>query len=177
MNETPQEYIQRIMGILGGQKPLKIQADTPKKLGRLIQRASSAKLRKRPAPGKWSAGEILAHLADSEIVTGWRMRQILGAPGTPIQAFDQNAWAAAGHYEKRDTRKSLEQFRVAREANLSLLKSLSAEQWKHYGLHAERGIETIEHIIHLHAGHDLNHLSQVERILAPKKSGESRVRS
>jgi hypothetical protein len=169
MQETPQEYVQRILGQLGGKDPLKVQASTAAKLGRLIQRASAAKLRKRPAPGKWSAAEILAHLADSEIITGWRMRQILGAPGTPIQLFDQNAWAAAGHYEKRAARKSLEQFRVAREANLALLKSLSAEQWKHYGLHAERGIETIEHIIHLHAGHDLNHLSQVERILAAKK--------
>ncbi|MGA7795802.1 MAG: DinB family protein [Candidatus Acidiferrales bacterium] len=177
MNETPQEYIQRILAQLGKKDPLKVQASTAAKLGRLVQRASAAKLRKRPAPGKWSAGEILAHLADCEIVTGWRMRQILGAPGTPIQSFDQNAWAVAGHYEKRDVRKSLEQFRVAREANLALLKSLSPEQWKHYGLHAERGIETIEHIIHLHAGHDLNHLNQVERILAAKKSGKLRGRS
>src|SRR5579864_3812075 len=169
MNETPQEYILRIMGILGGQKPLKIQADTPKKLGRLIQRASSAKLRKRPAPGKWSAGEILAHLADCEIVTGWRLRQILGAPGTPIQAFDQDAWAAAGHYEKRDARKSLAQFRAAREANLALLKSLTPEQWKHHGMHAERGVETIEHIVRMMAGHDLNHAKQVEQIVAAKK--------
>lgn len=170
MSETPQEYIQRIMGILGGQKPLKIQTETPKKLGRLIQRANSAKLRKKPAPGKWSAGEILAHLADCEIVTGWRMRQILGAPGTAIQAFDQDAWAAAGHYEKRDARKSLAQFRAAREANLALLKSLTPEQWKRHGIHAERGVETIEHITCMMAGHDLNHLGQIERIVATKKS-------
>jgi len=170
MQETPQEYIQRIMGMLKGQKPLKIQADTPKKLGRLIGRASAAKLRKRPAPGKWSAAEILAHLADCEIVVGWRMRQILGAPGTSIQAFDQDAWAAAGHYERRDPKKSLEQFRVAREGNLALLKSLAPEQWKQHGMHAERGVETIEHIVGLMAGHDLNHTGQVERIVAAKKS-------
>jgi len=169
MQETPQEYIQRIMGMLKGQKPLKIQADTPKKLGRLIGRASAAKLRKRPAPGKWSAAEILAHLADCEIVVGWRMRQILGAPGTSIQAFDQDAWAAAGHYERRDPKKSLEQFRVAREGNLALLKSLAPEQWKQHGMHAERGVETIEHIVGLMAGHDLNHTGQVERIVAAKK--------
>jgi len=169
MSETPQEYIQRIMAQLGGKDPLKIQATTAAKLGRLIQRTSAAKLRKRAAPGKWSAGEIIAHLADCEIVTGWRMRQILGAPGTPIQAFDQDAWAAAGHYEKRDARKSLEQFRAAREANLALLKSLVPEQWRHHGMHAERGVETIEHITCMMAGHDLNHLGQVERILAPKK--------
>jgi len=169
MQETPQEYIQRILATLGGQPPLKIQAATPGKLGKLIARASSAKLRKRPTPGKWSAAEILAHLADSEIVIGWRMRQILGAPGTPIQAYDQDAWAAAGHYEKRDARKSLEQFRVVREANLALLKSLKPEQWKHHGMHAERGVETIEHITCMIAGHDLNHLGQVERIVAAKK--------
>lgn len=169
MQETPQEYIQRMLGEMKGKAPLKIQAATPKILGRLIGRASAAKLRKRPAPGKWSAAEILAHLADCEIVTGWRMRQILGAPGTPIQAFDQDAWAAAGHYERRDPRKSLEQFRSAREGNLSLLKSLTPEQWKHHGMHAERGVETIEHMTCMMAGHDLNHLGQVERIVAPKK--------
>ena len=173
MQETPQEYIQRIMAQLGGQKPLKVQAGTAAKLGRLVRRATAARLRKRPAPGKWATAEILAHLADCEIVTGWRMRQILGAPGTPIQAFDQDAWAAAGHYEKRDARKSLEQFRTAREGNLALLKSLTPEQWKHHGMHAERGVETIEHIVCMMAGHDLNHLAQVERIVAPKKVRKS----
>jgi uncharacterized damage-inducible protein DinB len=176
MAETPQEYIQRILATLGGKDPRTVQAGTAAKLKRLIQRASPAKLRKRPAPGKWSAAEILAHLADSEIVVGWRMRQILGAPGTPIQAFDQDAWAAAGHYEKRDARKSLEQFRVVREANLALLKSLTLEQRKHHGMHSERGVETIEHIVCMMAGHDVNHVAQVERILAgKKKSRESRV--
>jgi hypothetical protein len=170
MQETPQEYIKRILATLGGETPLKVQASTPKKLVRLIARASPAKLRKRPAPGKWSVAEILAHLADAEIVTGWRMRQILGAPGTPIQAFDQDAWAAAGHYDQRDAKKSLEQFRAVREANLALLKSLRPEQWKQHGMHAERGVETIEHITCMMAGHDLNHLSQVERIVAARKS-------
>ncbi|HEY2645866.1 MAG TPA: DinB family protein [Candidatus Acidoferrales bacterium] len=168
MQETPQEYIQRIMAQLGGKDPRKVQAGTASQLKRLIQRASPAKLRKRPAPGKWSAAEILAHLADSEIVVGWRIRQILGAPGTPIQAFDQDSWAAAGHYEKRDARKSLEQFRIVREANLALLKSLTPEQCKHHGMHTERGAETIEHIISMMAGHDLNHSAQVERIVARK---------
>ena len=169
MNETPQQYIQRIMAQLGGKDPVKVQAATAAKLKSLLQRASPAKLRKRPAPGKWSAAEILAHLADAEIVTGGRLRQILGAPGTPLQAYDQDAWAAAGHYERRDPRKSLEQFRVMREANLALLKSLLPEQRKQHGMHAERGVETIEHITCMMAGHDLNHVAQVERIVAARK--------
>lgn len=169
MKETPQEYIKRILANLEGQDPLKVQAGTARKIERMIKGVPASKLRKRPAPEKWSAGEILAHLADTEIVVGWRLRQILGAPGTPIQAFDQDSWAAAGRYQKRDPRKCAEQFRVVREANLALLKSLAPEQWKHHGMHAERGVETIEHIVGMMAGHDINHVKQVERIVGTKK--------
>jgi len=165
MKETVQEYIQRIQGKVAGQDPLKVQSTTAKKLARLIKGTSPAKLRKRPAPEKWSAAEILAHFADAEIVVSWRVRAILGATGTPIQAYDQEAWFTAGHYPKRDARKSLEQFSVLRETNLALYKMLTPEQWKQYGVHAERGEESIERIAEMIAGHDINHLEQIERIL------------
>jgi hypothetical protein len=152
-----------------GQDPLKVQAATPRKIGRLMKGVPPSKLRKPPAPGKWSVGEILAHLADAEIVTGWQLRQILGAPGSPIQAYDQDSWATAGHYVTRDPRKSLDLFGAVRAGNLTLLKSLSPEQWKHHGMHAERGVETIEHIVRMMAGHDINHVKQIERILAAKR--------
>ena len=169
MGETPQQYSQRIMKGIEGKDPLKTQSGTSKKLESLVKRAPASKLRKRPAPDKWSVVEILAHLADTEIAVGWRIRSILGAPGTSIQAFDQDAWAAAGNYAKRDPRKSIEQFRAVRDANLALYKSLSPEQWKHFGMHAERGEESLQRILHMMAGHDLNHISQIEKILAPKK--------
>jgi hypothetical protein len=165
MNETVQQYTQRVIGYVGGKQPQVVQAATAKKLERLIKGVPTNKLRKRPAPDKWSVSEILAHLADTEIVGGFRMRMILGAPGTPIAAFAQDAWVTSGHYEKRDPRKSVEQFRVLRDANLALLKSLKPEQWKHHGMHSERGQETIEHIVRMFAGHDLNHIQQIERIL------------
>lgn len=165
MPETPQQYTKRILGNVTDQDPLKVQAATPKKIARLIESASPSKLCKRPVPGKWSVAEIIAHLADAEIVVGWRVRLILGAPGTPIQAFDQDSWVAALHYDKRNPRESLAQLRALREANLALYKSLSAEQWKHYGMHSERGQESVEHIVRLMAGHDLNHLRQIEQIL------------
>ncbi len=165
MKETIEQYMQRISGYMEGKQPLVVQAATAKKLERLIKGVPTSKLRKRPAPDKWSVSEILAHLADAEIVGGFRMRLILGAPGTPIAAFDQDSWVTSGHYEKRDPRKSIEQFRVVREANLALLKSLTPEQWKHYGMHAERGQETIERVVLMFAGHDLNHLQQIEKIL------------
>jgi len=165
MRETPQEYTRRITGYMEGKKPLAVQAATAKKLERLIKRVPAAKLRKRPAPDKWSVSEILAHFADAEIVGGFRMRLILGSPGTAIVAFDQDSWVTSGHYNKRDARKSLEQFRVVREANLALLKSLTPEQWQHYGMHSERGQESIEHMALMFAGHDLNHTRQIEQIL------------
>jgi len=167
MSETPQQYTQRIMANAEGQNPIKVQSATNKKLARLIKGIPTAKLRKRPAPDKWSVSEILAHLADVEIVIGWRMRSILGAPGTPVQAYDQNAWVTAGHYERRDPRKSIELHGTVREANLALLKSLSPDQWKHFGQHAERGQESIEHIVRMVAGHDINHIHQIECILKP----------
>ena len=130
MKETPQQYVQRVRGYVEGKQPLVVQAATAKKLGQLIKGVPSSKLRKRPAPDKWSVSEILAHLADAEIVGGFRMRLILGAPGTPVVGFDQDAWVTSGHYDKRDPRKSIEQFRTVREANLALLKSLTPEQWR-----------------------------------------------
>jgi hypothetical protein len=169
MSETAQQYTQRILANAQGQDPIKVLSATNKKMARLIKDVPTVKLRKRPAPDKWSVAEIVAHLADVEIAVGWRMRSILGAPGTPVQAYDQNAWVIAGHYEKRAPRKSIELHRVVREANLALLKSLSPNQWKHYGHHAERGEESIEHMVRMVAGHDINHLGQIERILTPRK--------
>lgn len=169
MNETVQQYTERILAHTEGQDPLKVQAATPKKLDRMVKGVATAKLRKRPTPEKWSVAEILAHLADVEIVIGWRMRSILGAPGTAVQAYDQNAWVAALHYEKRDPRQSLTQQRVLREANLAMLKTLTPAQWKQFGTHSERGQESIERIVQMVAGHDLNHIQQIERIIAPKK--------
>jgi hypothetical protein len=138
MPETPQEYRKRMLGLLEGQNPLKLQFATPKKLERLLKGVPGAKLRKRPAPAKWSIAEIVAHLSDAELVVGYRIRITLGAPGSPIQAFDQDDWVVALHYDKRDARHSLAQFRALREANLRLLKALTPTQWKQYGMHAER---------------------------------------
>jgi hypothetical protein len=169
MNETAQQYIQRITAHVEGKQPLAVQTATAQKLERLIEGVSMSELRKRPAADKWSVNEIVAHLGDAEIVIGFRMRMILGAPGAPIAAYEQDSWVTSGHYEQRDPRKSVEQFRVVREANLALLKSLTPEQWKHYGMHSERGQETIGHIVRMTAGHDINHLQQIERILSAKR--------
>ncbi len=166
MNEATQKYVDRVLGYVQGRKPLEIQAATASTLARLINEVPTSKLQNRPAPEQWSVIEILAHLADSEVVCGWRLRSILGAPGSPIAAYDQNAWAIAGHYATRDPHECIEQFRAMRNANLSLLRTLTPEQWQHYGMHAERGQESVERTVNMIAGHDLNHIRQIEHILA-----------
>jgi hypothetical protein len=168
VTETPAQYTQRILAHTQQQDPIKLLAATPKKLERLVKGVSPARIRKKPAPDRWSVAEILAHLADVEIVIGWRIRSILGAPGTEVQAYDQNAWNVSLHYDKRDPRKDLVQQRILREANLALLKTLTPAQWKLFGIHSERGQESVEHTVRMIAGHDVNHIQQIERILAPK---------
>jgi len=166
MQETPAQYRQRMLSNLEGQDALKVQAATPARLAKMMRGATKQRLARKPAPGKWSVNEIVAHLSESEIVIGWRMRAIAGAPGTPIQPFDQDAWAAAGNYAGRDAKKSMALYRAVREANLDWLRRLRPEQWKHFGMHAERGEESIEMIVNMMAGHDVNHLRQVEALLA-----------
>jgi uncharacterized damage-inducible protein DinB len=164
MKETAQEYVKRIQGYVQGKDPLKVQKSTPKKLQKLIKPLSKKQMRRRPAPGKWSIAEILAHLADTEIVGSWRMRLILGNDGTPIQGFDQDVWAETLNYVDRDPKESLKVFRVLRENNLAMLKSVPRKLWENHGMHSERGKETVERVVQMFAGHDLNHLQQIEKI-------------
>jgi hypothetical protein len=174
MQETAQQYIQRILGHIDGQDPMRVQKETPKKLAKLIKTLNKKQLATRPEPGKWSIAEILAHLADAELVGGWRMRLILGSNGVSIQPFDQDVWAETLGYAKRDPRVSLETFRALREANLSMLKSLPKNLWENHGMHQERGKETITHIVRMFAGHDLNHVAQIEQIKQIKKGSRSK---
>jgi uncharacterized damage-inducible protein DinB len=164
MKESSEQYVKRILGYLDGQDPWKIQKSTTKKLEKVTRRLSRKQMRKRPAPGKWSIAEILAHIADTEVVASWRLRLILGSDGTPIQGFDQDVWAETFRYEDQDPRVSLKTFRVLRESNLSMLKRVPRKLWDNHGMHSERGKETISHIVRLFAGHDLNHLQQIKTI-------------
>lgn len=164
MKETPQEYTRRILGYMEGKDGMRTQAATAAKLAKLMRGLSGRQASRRPAPESWSIAEILAHLAEVEMVVGWRLRQALTKSGGPVQAFDQDDWARVGRYQKRDPVQSLALFRAARECNLTLLKGLSKEEWECYHMHEERGKETVARTVMMIAGHDVNHLSQIERI-------------
>jgi hypothetical protein len=165
MQETAQQYTQRILGCLDGKPALRVQQATPQKLALLTKRLDRKRLTKRPAPDKWSVAEILAHLADSELAIGWRLRVMLTSNGASIQGYDQDAWASTFSYARRDPKVSLETFRVLRENNVALLKTVPKNLLENYYIHSERGKETVTHFTNMVAGHDLNHLQQVEKIV------------
>ena len=170
MQETAQEYTQRLLGYLNGKPGLRVQQATPQRLSLLTKRVDRKKLAKRPAPGKWSVAEILAHMADSELAVAWRLRMILTSDGVPIQAYDQDVWAGTFNYSRRDPKDSLERFRILRASNVALLKNVPKNLLGNYGMHAERGKETVSHLINMVAGHDLNHLRQVESIVKTSRA-------
>ena len=174
MPETTQQYIQRILRHVQGRDAIKVQKATAPKLKKLIGGLTPKQLKWKPEPTKWSIAEIVAHLADAEIVAGWRMRSVLGANGTAIQPFDQDTWASVFQYSNRDAKQSLEVFRVLRENNLAMLRALPRELWENYGMHAERGKETIAHLARMFAGHDTNHILQVEAVAHQLKSRASK---
>ena len=163
--ETISEYKARILGYQAGADPLALQAKAPDILASLIDGLTEEEVGRRPAPLKWSIREIVAHLADDELVGAYRIRLILSDPGTTIQAFDQDVWARTGRYGTTDVAESLALYRALRRANLKLLRSLTAEEWDRSGVHAERGVESLRDIAMYFAGHDINHFNQIRSIL------------
>ncbi|MGC2697182.1 MAG: DinB family protein [Candidatus Angelobacter sp.] len=169
MQETVQEYTQRLLSYGEGKDPLRLQQAAPTKLASLIKGKTRKQLMTRPAHDKWSIAEIVAHLADAELAISWRIRQVLTNNAIPIQAYDQDLWAKTFDYARRDPRQSLASFRALREANLALLKSVPRKLWENYGVHQERGNESVSQVVRMAAGHDLNHLRQIEGILKGRR--------
>ena len=159
------EYLKRLGEFAKGKEPIELQRQTPKILAELIAGASEQQLKTRPGKDKWSVAEILAHLAEDEIASAWRYRQMVEHSGIPLAGFDQDLWARIGDYNSREAQDSLELFRLLRSVNLQFLQQLAPQQWECYGIHAERGRITVKDLaIHM-AGHDANHIEQIRRIL------------
>jgi hypothetical protein len=165
MAETAAQYITRILSNVEGQDGLTVLGATAGRLKSLLESTPREAWLTPPAPGRWSAAAVLAHLADAEIVAGWRVRSVLASDGAALQSFDQDTWADAFKYAEVDPVESLATFSAARVSLLSLLGRVDPSRHAHHGMHAERGVETIGHLIRLYAGHDLNHLRQIEGLV------------
>jgi hypothetical protein len=167
--DPPQErakYSQAVLGLVGGREPLGLLRETPAAAARAIEFLSAAELRQPEAPGKWSIAQVLQHLADSDLVWGWRVRLILAQDRPTLTGYDQDLWAERLHYADADPQEALEQLRVLRRGNLDLIARATPEDLKRVGVHSERGEESVGYLCGLYAGHDLLHLRQIARIRA-----------
>jgi uncharacterized damage-inducible protein DinB len=162
--EDRAKYSGAVLDLLGSREPMDVLRDTPEAATRAIAGLTAAQLRAPERPGKWSIAHVLRHLADSEVVWGWRMRLILAHDRPTITGYDQDLWADRLHYQEADAGDSLDAFRVLRRDNLKLLERATPDDLKRVGVHSERGEESVGHLMRLFAGHDLLHLNQIDRI-------------
>ena len=163
--ESAEQYTARLVANVGDNDPIAVQREAAPTLAGLIDNIPEEALRRRPAPGKWSVCAILAHLAEDELSSSWRYREMIEHSGATLPGFDQDEWARLGDYDTWPAREAFEMFRLLREANLRMFARLTPEEWQRSGIHAERGRMTVESLARHMAGHDLNHIDQVRRLL------------
>jgi hypothetical protein len=164
--EDSARYVAALLDLLGDADPIQIFRGTPAIVADIVEATPDVLLATPEAPGKWSIREVVQHLADSELVGGWRLRLILAQDRPALAGYDQDLWADRLRYRDADVRDALEQFTVLRRANLRLWERLTPEDLSRVGVHSERGEESLGHLRKLYAAHDLLHRRQLERIRA-----------
>jgi len=149
-------------GFLDGRPLEVILAETSDKIAAQIKAMGADKLTKEPAPGKWSATEIIAHLAETEVVFAVRLRQTLAEDAPTIQPFDQDKWATT--FSGISAQQALEVFAPLRSWNLMLIAAALPQSASRPVIHPERGTMTFLTLVETMAGHDINHLAQLQRL-------------
>jgi hypothetical protein len=149
---------------LAGKDPLEVIAATPGQLATFVRALGPERIEESLAPGKWSARQIICHLADCEVVFAYRLRQTLAEDRHTIQPFDQDKWAAP--YAGYDAPGALAVFSALRRWNISLIHAAPAEAFSKRVMHPERGEITFKTLVETMGGHDLNHVKQLEAIVA-----------
>lgn len=155
-------YIDRIFATLGDRDPIEVLGATPLRLEQFALAFDHDDFERSYAPGKWTAREIVAHLADCEIGLGFRFRQALAEVDHRVQPFDQDLWAR--RYARIDPALAIEAFTGLRRLNLSLFASFELNDWLRPVRYTFEGIDSIDAMVRFLAGHDLNHLAQLEQI-------------
>jgi hypothetical protein len=115
-------------------------------------------------PGKWSAAEIVQHLADSEMTSAIRLRRLLVEDQPVIQGYDQELFATRLRYNDRDLAPALEAFRGARATTAQLLEHMTDEDWRREGTHTESGRYTTEDWLRIYAAHAHGHADQIRQL-------------
>ncbi len=161
---------------LAGDDPVKVMAASAARLRKLVGGLTERQAAQPPLPGKWSIKEIVAHLADGEIILGSRYRFAAAHDRPPLPGYDQDAFAARLGPLNARLADLLDAFEGARRANLLLLRRLPKEAWDRVGLHAERGEESIRTMVQMYAGHDRHHMAQIATIRAGLFPAKARKR-
>lgn len=154
-------YVARMLGLLGDDDPILVLSETPMKLEALLLEIGPD-IERPYAPGKWDARHVLAHLADNELGAGFRLRQMVSGVEV-VQPYDQDVWAT--RYGRLDPSLALETFRALRAWNLALYATFGLEDWLREVAHPERGTLSVDLMVRMLAGHDLNHLAQLGRLV------------
>ena len=126
---------------------------------------SEQELDARPAPDKWSAREIVHHLADSEMTSAIRLRRLIAEERPVIQGYDQDEFARRLAYD-RPVQASLDAFRAARQTTAEILERLTETDWTREGIHSESGRYTVERWLEIYAIHAHTHAEQIRRARA-----------
>jgi hypothetical protein len=124
--------------------------------------ATDAELDAHPAPGKWSAREIVHHLADSEMTSAIRVRLLLASDRPQIAGYDENEFARRLHYD-RPIEASLDAFKAARRTTADILDRMSESDWAREGTHTEVGRYTMDTWLEIYAAHAHNHAAQIRK--------------
>ena len=159
------KYVSSLLALLNDRDPIAVMNGTPGALKELVSGIDDEIVRTREAPGKWSAAEVVVHLLDSEVVYGYRMRSIVAEPEQDIAGYDQDRWTTELRNNEAPLDSTLEAMTALRRWNMGWLATLSDAEKARWGNHAERGRESIAHIVNLLGAHDLVHLAQIKRIL------------
>jgi DinB superfamily len=158
-------YVRALLEVLGQRDPLEVLEELDGWLDRRFAGLPEASLQRPEAPGKWSAADVVQHLADSELVLGFRMRMILTEDRPAIQGYDQDKWAGTLRYPEVPVAEARAQLRALRVANLRALRRLGPAEMQRVGMHSERGPESLGHLVKLMGAHDLVHRRQIDRVL------------
>jgi len=162
--EQAHQYKRAVLDLLGSRDPIDVLRTTPAALQNAIAGLTEPELSQLEAPAKWSIRHVIRHLADAELVWGYRVRLVLSQDRPTLTGYDQDRWAERLRYEQAPLDLALQEFHVLRRSNVLVIGGASPVDLARVGVHAERGAETLADMIRLCAGHDLLHLAQLRRI-------------
>jgi hypothetical protein len=160
------DYVRALLDLLGDRDPMAVLDEMVPALQAAVRGLDEVRLRRPERPGKWSVNEVVAHLADSDLVFGYRLRRVLAEDRPSLSGYDQDRWADGLRYRDADLGESLARFAALRGGNVRLLRAATPADLSRVGLHAERGEESVAQMIKLYAAHDLVHRRQIDRIKA-----------